>query len=98
MSSPPPDSQLDRIEAKLDTLEGKVDRINGSVARNTQTLNGVDGRGGLIDDVRNLWEEVSRFRRDRMPPGTVSLRTVWGAVGALAAVATVVVAFVTGAS
>ena len=89
-------SQLSRIEDKVDALIDKVNQMNGQVARNTQSLQGIDGRGGMIDDLRALWEEMRRFRRDRLPTGTVSIGTVFKAIGVLAAVGGMVAAFMFG--
>ncbi len=80
----PTDVQLDRIEAKLDKVQSHLSRLNGQVARNTQGMWGVDGRGGLRDEVHSLSSVVERWT-----PGMTSTKTVWAAVAALASIAAV---------
>ena len=84
-----PQTQLDRIEGKVDRVEAHLRKLNGKVARHEQTLYGIDGRDGMVTDVRDLKSTVR-------PAGTVQIRTMWAAIGALAAVASVMAALVIG--
>ena len=94
------DVQLDRIEQQLDAVREEVRKINGSVRRHEHILTGHDGRHGLVHDVRDLRERtdraLQRVREYEALAGMVSSRTLWGAVGAIAGVASVVVALVVG--
>lgn len=83
--------QLDRIEHSLASVHDHLRRLNGQVAKHSQSLYGVDGRGGMLDDVRNLFKVVERFA-----PGMTSTKTMWAAVGSIAAMSAVVVSLVIG--
>lgn len=94
------DVQLDRIEQQLDAVREEVRQVNGSVRRHEHILTGHDGRHGLVRDVRDLRERTDRALQRvgeyEALSGMVSSRTLWGAVGAIAGVASVVVALVVG--
>lgn len=84
------DDQLDRIEAELrrqsrawESIDDRFRVLNGQVARNTQTLRGVDGRGGLVDEVSSIAALVERLRSTYLPAGTVSTKTVFAIAGLL---------------
>ena len=102
-------SALTRIEQRqrehgdrLDTIDGKLAEINGSVRKHDQELFGADGRSGIARSIRRLWERSEEAIRhaDRSEGAAgargVTLRTVWTAVAALAAVGGVIVALVVG--
>ena len=111
MRAPPaPDSlmsdesreQLDRIERRLADMESQLRQINGAVRRHEHELYGADQRGGLVDDMRRVWERIETAMRhahqSEAISGMVPARTMWGAIGAIAAVASVIVALVVGLS
>jgi hypothetical protein len=83
--------ELRAIRRDLDGIRDELRKLNGKVARHDQTLYGIEGRGGMIDDVRNLFKVVDKFR-----PGWTSTKTVWAAIASIASVATVFVALVFG--
>lgn len=83
--------QLDRIEHALTSVNDHLRRLNGQVAKHSQSLYGIEGRGGMLDDLRNLFKIVDRFA-----PGMTSTKTMWAAVGSIAAVSAVVVSLVIG--
>ena len=94
--------QLDRIEQRLKTIERHLGDINGSVKKHEQLLVGHDGQHGIVADVRRQWERIEKAlqhaHQSEALTGMVSARTLWGAVGAIAAVASVIVALVVGLS
>ena len=94
--------QLDRIEQRLKTIERHLGDINGTVRRHDQELYGADQRGGLVADMRRVWERIEAAMRhahqSEAISGMVPARTMWGAIGAIAAVASVIVALVVGLS
>ena len=94
------DVQLDRIEQRLDEVHRQVRHINGTVKRHEQILVGHDGHHGLVSDVRRQWDRIEKAlqyaHQSEALSGMVSTRTLWGAVGAIAGVASVIVALVVG--
>jgi len=92
--------QLDRIERRLDGIERQLGAINGSVKKHEQLLVGHDGQHGIVADVRRQWDRIEKAlqhaHQSEALTGMVSSRTLLGAVGAIAAVASVVVALVVG--
>ena len=83
------DSQLDRIEKNIIAINNHLRELNGTVARHEQTLHGPHGRSGLDKEVENMKLSLPNT-------GTINAKTMWAALGSIAAIAAVLVALVLG--
>lgn len=57
---------------KLDTIGGKCDRTHARLEQYQTKIDGalmgIDGRGGIVMDIRELQSEVARLLEERQPP------------------------------